>query len=538
MPFPNEHSARIINPDEFQEDSFRRKKIEEGISIIIGKIKGETKTTTQAYRFNKDVFTAGEAKKWLKDHDIDFISFEAASNPNEKDRNTFPIFVFKQFDEDMSLQIVSSLLYYETFLNDEAVDNLLEEDSALFFSPQKSKIKMWINSPGGYVSSLMSIIDTMNNIQTPIETYCLGTAASCAAVLLANGKKGKRFIGKNSHVLLHQVSSVAYGNIKDMEIDLEYAKRLNEQIIDLLSKATGKDSKTIKKDMERDLWLNAEEALEYGIVDKILDDNSNEIKVFNKIKDNMETKGAEYSNKEKKMLNSSLEIKSMNEDEKNFKFTAYASDFESEDLDGDVICKGAFLRTLKTSNLLDKSNARTIVWNHNLDEPIGIAYLKEDQKGLFVEGSLPKEDDFVKGRVIPQIRIGAIQKMSFGFKTTDSYYKNGKRYITDVELFEVSPATIASNQNAKILEMKANEKKSYNFETIKDVNNFLKSKGFTCQETEDMIHVLKQIVSNSRNENIDNIEPSRKESGDKSRNEIIKIIKEEISLLGKTINKE
>jgi hypothetical protein len=78
-PYPNEHSARIRNPEDFEKDSFRRKNIETGIDIIIGKLKGKTTTTTQAYRFKKDKFTADEAKKWLKDHDIKYIKFEAAS---------------------------------------------------------------------------------------------------------------------------------------------------------------------------------------------------------------------------------------------------------------------------------------------------------------------------------------------------------------------------------------------------------------------------------------------------------------------------
>ncbi|MBU0909625.1 MAG: hypothetical protein KJ717_08655, partial [Proteobacteria bacterium] len=78
MPYPNEHSARIRDPGDFEKDSFRRKNIETGIDIIIGKLKGKTTTTTQAYRFKVDSFTAAEAKKWLKDHKIKYISFEPA----------------------------------------------------------------------------------------------------------------------------------------------------------------------------------------------------------------------------------------------------------------------------------------------------------------------------------------------------------------------------------------------------------------------------------------------------------------------------
>lgn len=85
-PYPSEHAARVRDPDDFEKDSFRRKNISEGIDIIIGRLKGETKMTTQAYRFDAEKFTAAQAKKWLKDHDIDYISFEAASKVKEPDQ--------------------------------------------------------------------------------------------------------------------------------------------------------------------------------------------------------------------------------------------------------------------------------------------------------------------------------------------------------------------------------------------------------------------------------------------------------------------
>lgn len=81
MPYPSEHSARVRNPGDFQADSFRRKNIAHGVDVILGKLKGETTMTTQAYRFDRKVFTAAEAKQWLKDHKIQYISFEAAEPP-------------------------------------------------------------------------------------------------------------------------------------------------------------------------------------------------------------------------------------------------------------------------------------------------------------------------------------------------------------------------------------------------------------------------------------------------------------------------
>jgi len=86
MPYPSDHSARVRDPGDFKKESFRRKNIAPGIDIIIGRLKGETTATTQAYRFDKNKFTAAQAKKWLKDHDVKYTSFEAASEPPDKSK--------------------------------------------------------------------------------------------------------------------------------------------------------------------------------------------------------------------------------------------------------------------------------------------------------------------------------------------------------------------------------------------------------------------------------------------------------------------
>jgi len=533
MPYPTQHAARIRDPKDFEEDSFKRKNIAEGIDIIIGHLKGETTMTTQAYRFEKDKFTVSEAKKWLKDHNIEYILFEPASEPNEKDRATYPMFIFDRFDDRLANNIVSNLLYYENFMSDEVVDNI---DESNFYKPQKSKIKMWINSPGGYVTDLMSIVDTMNNIKTPIETYCLGIAASCAAVLLANGTKGKRFIGKNSHVLLHQVSFETSGNIQDVEKSVEQSKKFNEQILDLLSKVTGKDKEIIREDIERDLWLNAEEALNYGIVDKILDDNSNEVKSFNLL---MEKKNNDIATKEFKNFDVKLEIKSIEEDDNIFTFKAYASVFDEEDLGNDIVCKGAFKNTLLQYKILDKTNERTLLWQHDIKQPIGKTYLKEDEYGLFVEGKLPKDDDFVKGRVIPQMKIGAIKNMSFGYITKDSYIKNGKRFITDIDLFEISLVTIPMQTTSKIISYKSKDIKNLElndlskFKNISDLRNYLKNKDYTVSERNNIIYQLKQIFISPCDEEIKNNIPCDEEK--ESCDEILNSIKENLLLINQSI---
>jgi ATP-dependent Clp protease protease subunit len=134
----------------------------------------------------------------------------------------------------------------------------------------KEDIKIFINSRGGIVTSLISILDTIQIIRNDVETTCVGQAASCGAVLLSSGAKGKRFITKNSRVLLHQVSAGSCGHVDDMKIDMKEIDRLNELMLKILSKNTGRSLSKLKADVKRDFWLDSKDALKYGIVDKII----------------------------------------------------------------------------------------------------------------------------------------------------------------------------------------------------------------------------------------------------------------------------
>lgn len=151
---------------------------------------------------------------------------------------------------------------------------------------EKSKtskdIKLIINSKGGEVISLFAMIDAIKLMNINLETYCIGQAASCGAWLFSMGQKGKRYISKNSTILLHQVSGGARGDIQDMEIQMEKTKQLNEKLLDLIAKNTGKDKETLRKDLERDLILTAEQAVAYGIADKVIDENTPEVELFKK----------------------------------------------------------------------------------------------------------------------------------------------------------------------------------------------------------------------------------------------------------------
>ncbi len=132
-------------------------------------------------------------------------------------------------------------------------------------------IALYINSPGGATTALMAIYDTMNFIKPDIATYCMGHAASAAAVLLAAGCKGKRFALPHARVLLHQpwISGLG-GQATDIEIHAREILKTREEINEILADHTGQDLEKINKDTERDFWMNAGEAQEYGVVDKIL----------------------------------------------------------------------------------------------------------------------------------------------------------------------------------------------------------------------------------------------------------------------------
>ncbi len=132
-------------------------------------------------------------------------------------------------------------------------------------------ILMYINSPGGSMTSMMAIYDTMQYIQPEIQTFCLGQAASAAAVLLAAGTQGKRMALPNSRILIHQPAiESGYGQSSDLEIQAREIQRMRSAMEHVLATHTGRDEESIRRDIERDKFLTAHEAKEYGLVDEVL----------------------------------------------------------------------------------------------------------------------------------------------------------------------------------------------------------------------------------------------------------------------------
>lgn len=135
--------------------------------------------------------------------------------------------------------------------------------------PQKD-IQLYINSPGGSVTAGLAIYDTMQYVKPDVSTICIGLAASMAATLLAAGKKGKRFALPNSEILLHQVAGRAAGAAVEIEITAKQIIRIKDKLNKILAKHTGQPLKKIVKDTDRDFYLSAQEAKEYGIIDDII----------------------------------------------------------------------------------------------------------------------------------------------------------------------------------------------------------------------------------------------------------------------------
>lgn len=162
------------------------------------------------------------------------------------------------------------------FLSDEINDPIANSIVAqlLFLASQDSEkdVYMYINSPGGRVVSGLAIYDTMQYIKPNIHTICVGQAASMAAILLAAGTEGKRSALQHSRLLLHQPMGGTSGQASDIEIQTKEILRIKEELYNILVKHTGQTKKKIKKDADRDYFLNAKEAVEYGLIDKVMDE--------------------------------------------------------------------------------------------------------------------------------------------------------------------------------------------------------------------------------------------------------------------------
>ena len=164
------------------------------------------------------------------------------------------IFLADQVTDDLASVVVAELLYLESL------------------DPKKD-IMLYINSPGGSISAGMAIYDTMNYIKCDVSTICVGMAASMGAFLLSGGTKGKRYALPNSEILIHQPLGGAEGQATEIEIAANHIIRLKKRLNEILAKNTGKKVSEILKDTDRDNWMTADEALKYGLIDKVIENH-------------------------------------------------------------------------------------------------------------------------------------------------------------------------------------------------------------------------------------------------------------------------
>ncbi len=159
-------------------------------------------------------------------------------------------------------------------VNDTTANLIVAQMMFLEAEDPEKDIHFYINSPGGSVSDGFAIYDTMHYVKCDVATYCIGIAASMGAFLLAGGTKGKRFVLPNSEIMIHQPSGGAKGQATEIEIVAKQIIRTKERLNRILSENTGQPIEKVAADTERDNWMSAEEALEYGIVDKIITNRS------------------------------------------------------------------------------------------------------------------------------------------------------------------------------------------------------------------------------------------------------------------------
>jgi ATP-dependent Clp protease, protease subunit len=186
-----------------------------------------------------------------------------------------PIVIEKSPMGERAYDIYSRLLKERIIFLGEPIDDAVANTliaQLLFLDADNNKadIKLYVNSPGGSVTSALAMYDTIQHVKADVATICLGQAASAAAVLLAAGTKGKRYALPNARIMLHQVAGGMEGTQKDIEIQAKEMFRIKNQINQILAKHTGQPVKKIDVDTDRDFWMTAEDGKKYGIIDKII----------------------------------------------------------------------------------------------------------------------------------------------------------------------------------------------------------------------------------------------------------------------------
>lgn len=194
---------------------------------------------------------------------------------NEQMNNNIPFVIERSGNGERSYDIFSRLLkdriiFIDGEINDLNADLVVAQILFLESENPEKDVSIYINSPGGSVTAGLAIYDTMQYVKCDIQTICMGQAASMGAILLAGGTKGKRYALPSSRVMIHQPFGGVQGQESDIAIQAKEILRLKSLSIKYLAEKTGKDEETVAKDMERDFYMSAQDALDYGIVDHVM----------------------------------------------------------------------------------------------------------------------------------------------------------------------------------------------------------------------------------------------------------------------------
>jgi len=190
--------------------------------------------------------------------------------------NLIPTVIEKNGQRERAYDIYSRLLedriiFLAGPVSDMTANSVIAQILFLASKDPKKDIKLYINSPGGSVTAGLAIYDTMQHVDCPITTVCVGLAASMGAVLLAAGMKGKRFALPNSEILIHQVAGGVSGEASAIEITAKQIIKIKDKLNRILSKLTGQPLKKIANDTDRDFYLSAQDAKEYGLIDTVIE---------------------------------------------------------------------------------------------------------------------------------------------------------------------------------------------------------------------------------------------------------------------------
>ncbi|OHA88068.1 MAG: ATP-dependent Clp protease proteolytic subunit [Candidatus Zambryskibacteria bacterium RIFCSPHIGHO2_01_FULL_43_25] len=163
-----------------------------------------------------------------------------------------------------------NIIFLGGIIDDHTANIIIAQLLFLQSEDPKKDVHLYVNSPGGSITAALAIVDTMNHVKNHIATYCVGIAASAGAIILSSGEKGKRFILPNAEVMIHQPLGGVEGQASDIAISAKHILKTRENLNKILAKNTDQPLTKIEKDVERDFFMDAEEAKKYGLIDKIL----------------------------------------------------------------------------------------------------------------------------------------------------------------------------------------------------------------------------------------------------------------------------